>query len=329
VFIEQTANAVYEHFLDVNAAVYTVKNVALRASHLADDIVEMAYLAEPVPMILVRRRDGTMAGMIYRRVYLSAAREPELNAWFQYSLPEGASIASLASGEIAVDQPAIAMIVADSSAHYSLEYAAPKNSIYSGWLLDRASAPIASAVLSDGVRLYGFPHLEGEMVTVLAGSLDCGEHLVQNGYVDVPFGNGVTGGTGEGQFTATYWATAPAALVGVNYISRGQRLRPMAAIDTGVKGSATAFAKTKKVSEAALMIARSRGIYIGTSFDHLHPLRLENAKGARVSPFALFSGVYRQTVDDVHGYDGMVAWEIRRPVPALVTAVGTFQKTQE
>ena len=61
----------------------------------------------------------------------------------------------------------------------------------------------------------------------------------------------------------------------------------------------------------------------------MKPLITKLANDRTKGPLDLYSGIFKQSIDDETGFDGMVAWEVSRPDPVLITALATFQKTQE
>src|SRR5204863_9629442 len=73
------------------------------------------------------------------------------------------------------------------------------------------SSSIVTPAPYGGLTLYGLWPLNGKTVTAWLGGLDCGDYLVTNGQITVPFGDGVSGGTAAGLFTAAFVATGTTA----------------------------------------------------------------------------------------------------------------------
>lgn len=118
---------------------------------------------------------------------------------------------------------------------------------------------------------------------------------------------------------------------GYTYTSQGQRVRPAEPADSGARNG-PGFAKTRRNFKAGFQLAQAQGISIGTQFVDTTKIRTLVLKSDRVNvnPLnELFTGVARQEVDDDNTFDGMLAWEIIRPYPCIVTAVGGFLHTQD
>lgn len=140
-------------------------------------------------------------------------------------------------------------------------------------------------------------------------------------------------GTVTGQVTAAAQFTLPSVpfIGGYTYTSQGQRVRPAEPADSGSRNG-PAFGKNRRNNKAAFQLVQAQGISIGTQFVDLTKVRVLELKSDRVNINAanvLFSGVARQEVDDDYTYDGMLAWQITRPYPCIVTAVGGFLHTQD
>jgi hypothetical protein len=333
-FTQLARDSLQEHFLDVNAAVFTVNNVSKRAHHLVPSIRQLIYTAKPIPIVWARMATGELVGVVYKRVYLSAAREPEMLAWHQHTLPTDYLVSDMATLALDDNPDVLGMIVTDANNKAALEFMMPVRQNAQVWLLDSAREPTATEDMTTFARLYGFHHLEGLEVSVYAGGLDCGDFTVENGYVDVPYGNGVTGGTGSGQFTADFafptgGAAPPFILVGVNYTSQGQRLRAVTQSDTGDRLGLLSFGTTRRTHEFAMLLKDTRGLKVGTDFDHMRPIKLVPAgKRDPIGLLELYNGIYQDVLDDDYSMDSMLAWEVDRPYPGTVAAISSFIKTQ-
>lgn len=118
---------------------------------------------------------------------------------------------------------------------------------------------------------------------------------------------------------------------GYTYTSEGQRTRPAEPADSGARNG-PGFAKTRRNFKAGFQLAQAQGISIGTQFVDTTRIRTLVLKSdlVNVNPLnELFTGVVRQEVDDDNSFDGMLAWQITRPYPCIVTAIGGFLHTQD
>jgi hypothetical protein len=198
--------------------------------------------------------------------------------------------------------------------------------------------------VGSGVSLCGLWQLNNRIVTCFVGGLDCGEHPVIDGQVDVPWesdpdkmftrryitqldayirANNINLGflavTIEGKYTIP-------AVVGFTYKSRGQRLRPMMPDDSGSQGG-PAIAMPRRNDAYGAIVHNTRGVKLGTNFDEMNPAIFQTEGGRELSPTELFSGVIKDSIKDDYTYDGALAWETERPFPTNINAIGGFIST--
>lgn len=202
------------------------------------------------------------------------------------------------------------------------------------WLLS-GSAPFG------GLTLNGLWHLNGSMIAVFAGGLDCGNYLVLNGSVFVPFGDGVASGTGGGLFTAAFAAGLPAnqIVVGFTYNCDGQLVRPQAPQDAGTR-TGPALGKRRRFNAVAALFSNlamsnspnQTAISFGRDFNNLKPAVINTSTAPNqkpLSPGQSFSGVWRDTVQSESDYNGQVCWRISRPLPGNIVAIEPILEGQD
>lgn len=125
-----------------------------------------------------------------------------------------------------------------------------------------------------------------------------------------------------------------AAAVGFNYVSRGQMLRAISPQESGARNG-PALGKTRRTHMIAAQLAQTQGIYFGSVFDNaqlptrIAPLTTYPGSTAVLPLNQLYAGVLWMPIEDPYGFDGMVAWEIKRPYPATVLAIEAFLHTQD
>lgn len=115
------------------------------------------------------------------------------------------------------------------------------------------------------------------------------------------------------------------AIGGFTYTSKGQKLRPSEGPDAGTE-KGPAFGKLRRSHWGMFQLALAQGIQIGTQFVDLTKMRTLtlSADGRNTNALnVLYTGVARQVIDDDYTLDGMVAWQVTRPYPAFVAAVGS------
>jgi hypothetical protein len=175
------------------------------------------------------------------------------------------------------------------------------------------------------ITLYGLWAHNGKVVSTFVAGLDCGDYTVASGQITIPFGDGVSGGTGSGLFTAALvasFATLP-AFVGFTYNSDGQLVRHIEQT-----GAGPTFAELGRTHRAgALLYGCVNGsISFGTDFATLDAAVLQNPNPevAPVTVQDLYNGIWRDNINSIYDFDGMISWRISRPLPAFVIAVGGF-----
>lgn len=120
------------------------------------------------------------------------------------------------------------------------------------------------------------------------------------------------------------------ALGGFSYVSQGQTLRPLSAEDSGARNG-PALGKTRRLHQYAALLAQTQGISFGTNFtDQINLTTLAAYEGGPATTAdTLYNGVIWDTVADDYGYDGMLCWQVTRPLPATVLSVESFLHTQD
>ena len=120
------------------------------------------------------------------------------------------------------------------------------------------------------------------------------------------------------------------ALGGFSFTSQGQTLRPLSAEDSGARNG-PALGKTRRLHQHGALLGATQGISFGTNFtDQIFATNLAAYEsGPAIPASSLYNGVVWDTVADDYGYDGMLCWQVTRPVPATVISVEGFLHTQD
>lgn len=352
VFVQKHARKIMEAFADVFSGKFTAPNLLEKARHLtAAAIQEIAYQQELVPVIWARCGDGSLFGLTYKRDTLMTSQGPTYLAPHRHTLGSGRLVESIAVGPSPDGTLDALMMVTNDSAtgvrHVELmtPYFEETNTLQNAWVLDDAVVPTSTTSSNStpapygGLTLNGLWHLNGKTVQVFAGGLDCGageggvitDFVVANGSVTVPFGDGISAGSGQGLFTAafvnSFVPTCP-IVVGFAYTSDAQLLRPNTPQDTGARNG-PGFAKIKRSHRFGMQVVNTQGLSIGTSFARLDPIFWRDETSDKYPANQLFTGVQNDILDDTYGFDSQVCWRASRVMPAMVTAVGAFDMTQD
>ena len=339
VFVQKFGRKVMEYFADVYSGKFTAPHLSFTGKHLTiGGIDEIAYQQELAPTVWARVK-GKLIGCSYKRDTLTTSQGPTQAGWHRHSLGSGRLIESICVGP-SVDGTldSLSMITNDPATNIRhveiMTNILDENAaLSSAWYLDDAIMPTSTSTSNvtpapyGGLTLNGLTYLNGKKVTVFAGGLDCGDYTVANGSVTVPYGDGISGGTGAGQFTAAFAATA-AIVVGFTFTSQGQLTRPASSVESGARNG-PAFGKKRRNQQFAIQVNNSAGISVGANFAKLYPVLFKSDAGTILPAGSLFSGIYQDTIQDDYTLDGMLCWQVTRPLPANVVAFGGYIHTMD
>lgn len=349
VFVNKYPQMMHEGLRDAYAGVWVAPELTEVTRHITKTgIRELAYTTALSPIVWGRTADGALFGTTYQRTNLVSQEPPAFNAFHRHELGSGRPVTAVCEAYSIVGETDTLAIITKAAGdiHYvefGTHFPQTADTIFDADYLDSADVPAAATISSEGLTLLGLNHLEGETVSAFVAGLDCGgEFTVTNGSVLVPFG------VADGLFTEKYvkelsasgrdfgdlrvpidsGAFQTCATVGFSFTSQGQLLRPIAPDATGAQNG-PALGKTRRNHQFGMLLHNAQGVSIGTEFGKLRPIKFRT-KGARtLTPIELFSGVATDTVEDENTLDGMLAWEISRPYPASVLAIGGFLATQD
>jgi hypothetical protein len=348
VFVQRYRRQTLEFLADAYSGKFVGPDMSeLNRKAVAAGIAQIAYQTGLVPVIWNRLDDGKLSGATYRRTSLISTQPPDILGWHQHTLGHDRAIESICVGP-SVDGllDTLSMVTYDRDSGFRQVEVLTNifdedDDLYDARFVDGGIVPSSAATVSTSIRFYGLWALNGKTVTVWAAGLDCGDYVVTNGYLDVPLG------AAGGLFT-TRWLTQLSAtgedfadlavavdggnqtipaIIGFTYTSRGQVLRPVAQDATGA-ALGPAFAKIRRAAHAAALMHQSQGVSFGTSFDALRPA-LFRTKGDRpYSPTELYSDLFWGTIEDAYTFDSQFSWEVTRPYPLTITAIGGDLTTQ-
>jgi hypothetical protein len=334
VIVQKFARKLVEYFADIFSGKFTAPNLSEKAKHLSvSGIAEIAYQQELTPIMWARLNNGKLVGMTYKRDTLMTSQGPTFNGWHRHTLGSGRLVDSICVGpnhDGTLDS--LAMITFDPNTlvrHVELlvDQFEETDTLVDGWFLDDAVVPSAYVATGSNVTFYGLWHLNGANVTIVAGGLDLGDYAVSNGAVVVTFG------AASGLFTSAFvsnYAGAMPCLAGFTYTSQGQIVRAANQQESGAR-IGPGFGKFQRTDLIAVMLNNTQGIKFGGSFDKMNNANFTTPGGTAYTPLQLFSGLWRQALTDSKspGMDSMVCWQISRPYPATVAAIGGFLRTED
>lgn len=338
VFVKRYQRKLMEYFADVYSGKFSAPNLADKAEHIIrTGIAEIAYTEAVTPVVWGRAVDGSLFGMTYKRDALASANGPTFNGWHRHALGSGRIVESLCSGpSVGGDLDTLTVVTNDTATnvrHIEVLTDAPDEAtpLIESWFLDDAVSPSSYSVVATptadapygGLTLNGLWHLNGKTVSVFAGGLDCGARLVTSGSCFVPFGDGVSGGSGSGLFTADYVAVFAGAMpivIGFSYLSDGQLVSQVSPPDSGARNG-PAMGKSRRTEWYSMLLDSTRGLSVGSTFDKLFPAKLLQENGQDIGVLETFSGVIQDTLQNDFTMYGTICWRVSGPYPANIMAV--------
>lgn len=342
VLVQKDKRKIMEYFADIFSGKFSAPNLTKNAAHLSGrGIEELAYQNGTTPYIWARCTDGTFIGCTYSRDSLMQSQGPTFAAWHDHSLGSGRLVESIAVGPAAASASitagsidTLAIISNDPNTNIRhLKFMTPlfteTDTEHDAWYLDDAIEPVVQQSITSGgklgVELDGLWALNGSTVTAFLAGVDCGDFLVSNGKVNVPYG-AVPLFT---QALATSINPMP-AVVGFTYNSDGQIVRPAMAQESGAR-TGPALGKKRRAEQFAAQVISTQKISFGTSFA-TGRLKFANFLTPGMTPYAenaLFTGIHWDSLQDDYGYDSMLCWRVSRPYPATIAAISLFLQTMD
>jgi hypothetical protein len=338
VFVQKFGRKIMEYFADVFSGKFTAPNLAWLAKHLTlGNIQELAYQQELVPTIWSRVA-GALRGITYRRDTLMTSQGPTMVGWHKHTLGSGRSIEYMSVGpSVGGTVDALTVVTNDTTTNIRhveilddlLDEAA---TLAEASYLDDAVTATSFSDTGTGLLLNGLWHLNGKTVTAWLCGLDCGDYLVTNGSITVPYGDGISAGTGNGLFThalvVSFGSSVPLR-IGFTFTSRGQLVRPNSPAESGARDG-PAFGKLRRNNYVMAQLEGTQGVSFGTTFDDLEPADFKQADNfTSLKVNEQFDGIFRDQIDDTDTFDGMICWEITRPYICNIAAIGSALETRD
>lgn len=334
-FVQANKRRLMEYFADVFSGKFLAPNLTEKAKHLTvSGIKEIRYQRDLMPVIWSRIANGSLVGTSYKRNSLMSSQGPNFNGWHRHDLGHGRGVSSMAVGpNVGGTIESLSLITSPivENAPYVLEIMGDlfeeTTPLLAAQFLDDGATPTSYQTTADGCILNGLWHLNGQKVGVFGAGLDLGDHLVSNGSTTVPYGDGIQAGTGDGAFTETivnsFGPGACPFLVGYNFTSQGQQLRPVTPEQTGSR-IGYALAMFKRAAKFAMLFAAgiTRTLGVGTLLNATRSQEFRSPGERPLGDTTLYYGVHWNTLDANNaGVDeGGLAWTINRPLPAIIPA---------
>jgi len=360
--VQTFRRSLLEYFADVFSGRFSAHDLSHYSKHLtAKFIQEICWQQETIATIWARMGDGSWAGCGYSRRTLSTSQPAEIQAWALHTLGTGRQVEFICTGANEFGTlDALTMVTNDANSNIRFVEMLAKNfaetdSPADGWFLDAGVRPSSTTAIAvspsfplGGLQINGLWHLNGLTVQTTISGYDTGQqfnqtgnpiiadYVVSNGSIQIPYGDGISGGAANGQFTSALATSALAAnqvVIGLTYTSDGQIVRPNAPAEAGTRNG-PAFGKLRRNQYYALQAVQAAGLSIGTRFDRLDPVLfgvdpVNDPAGPPLPIGQIFNGIFWAPLTDDNSFDGMICWRVTRPVPATIAAIGGFIHTQD
>lgn len=350
VFVQKLQRKTIEYFADVFSGKFTAPNLNEMSKHLTiGGIEELAYQQELMPTIWARLATGQLIGAAYKRDTLFSSQGPKFCGWHRHTLGSGRTVQSITVGpDQTGNLEALMMTTKDANGLFHVELMAGMSdeavTLNTAWHVDSAiipsSAQVNAATLGNPygtLTLNGLWPLNGSTVMVWAGGLDCGNYVVSNGSITVPFGDSIAQGPGGGLFTQALYNSGIQILVGFDYTSQGQQLPPVDPRETGAQVG-VAFGKQQRGQKIAIKLANTGpggdngGPSFGGTFATVRRAAFKSQGGdgtIALTQQQMFTGMYWNTLEDTFSREMMTCWQVNRGYPMTLTAFGEFLHTQD
>jgi hypothetical protein len=341
-FVQKFQRKIMEFFADVFSGKYTAPHITYWSKHLTiGNVAEIAYQQELNPVVWARLEDGALVGWTYKRDTLSTSTGPTIAAGHRHTLGSGQTVTSICTGpNVGGNLDALTIVAFDAATGlYHVEVLGDSldegSSLIEANYLDDAITPTSTSSSSStpspygGLTLNGLWYLNGKTVTAWLAGMDCGDYVVSNGSITVPYGDGIAAGTANGLFTFAAWNANPVALVGFTYTSQGQVVRVHDPKESGAR-SGPALGKKRRNHYFMALLEGTQGVSFGTDFSTNIMPAIFRYDGGKVYPItAQFSGVWRDAVKNDYDFDGMLCWQVTRPYICNIAAIGGALSTQD
>ncbi len=340
IVVQNFKREIVEYFADVFSGKFSAPDVTSTWKHLTiGNVQEIAYQQELHPIVWVRVNNG-LVGCTYKRDTLTTSQGPNIAGGHRHVLGSGRIIESVAVGAATGGTIETLYMVTKDPASVVRHVEVFSNILDEGSTLQQAfyldDAVRPTAILPSvatppygGLILTGLFHLNGKTVAAWIGGLDCGDYVVANGQITVPYGDGISVGPANGLFTPEWVAQfGSSAVVGFPFTSDGQIVRPNAPAETGARNG-PAFGKKRRAHQYAVQLEGAQGVSFGTDFSQMEAAIFRTAGGDEISIGTQFTGIHVDSLNDDYSYDSMLCWRISRPYPCNVVAIGGFLETQD
>jgi hypothetical protein len=355
VAVDKFGLSMFEFYPDVFSGRIQAPNLNAFAQHITvPGVLEIDYQSDILPVVWGRRSDGGLIGCTYCRERLYSADPPTFSGFHRHALGNGHTVESVSvSPNALLTQDTLRMVEFDSVQGFrhvttSRPLFKATDALTSAWFVDDGVVPSGAQQSTvggvSGITFFGLWHLNGETASAVIGGLDCGDYLVGNGSIFVPFGSdpagnfklsylqslSQVGGYGDMSVLLDSPAYTFPAVVGLTYTSQGQMLRALKPEEAGARtGPGLGMTRRTHMFSSLFGNMIPGTVSFGTTFSDLRPCTPTFPGGSALPTTSMYSGVFWGTLDDDYSFDSQLCWQITRPLPLTIAALDSFAHTQE
>lgn len=187
-FIHKHGKKVLEYVRNPQPGEFSATNLSLTAKHLAEPrVAEVAFQQELAPVIWGRLDDGNFIGCTYKRDDPYGTNPVTFSGWHGHTLGSGRVVESIQVGPSPDGEiDALFMVTNDPDTDVRfVEVIATlyetQSKITDAFYVDCGSPPAAISYDGSTMTFFGFNHLIGETLAVMAGGVDMGDWPVLAG----------------------------------------------------------------------------------------------------------------------------------------------------
>src|ERR1700688_1320955 len=197
IFVQRYNRNVIEYISDVYSGKFSGTHLAIQAKHLtAGGIVEICYQSLVTPTLWMTDFAGQLISFVYKRESPFGTQPASFSAGTINTLGNSRTVFSLAAGgdlDGEIDATTLCTVHAGgvSAGPCWIEVLQPTQDALTGcWFVDSGVSAVTSKFVSgtpNTLVLYGYYHLAGQSVDVMAGGIDMGQITVSAlGTITVP-----------------------------------------------------------------------------------------------------------------------------------------------
>lgn len=189
----------------------------------------------------------------------------------------------------------------------------------------------------------GLWYLNGQTVSCNIAGLDCGDFKVNLGQITVPASSNASLNASYIAAIAGLGIDAPnntaltmsgqlyivPVTIGRRYTTKGQALRPATQADVKSQ-QGDGLGLVRRGHKYSFQLVNSGAPQVGTTFTNMQQAVFRMPDDNTPFPAgAGYSGVFVDTLEDPHGLDTMLTWQMNRPLPLTIAAASVFLEAQE